>query len=139
MSTPPSAKFSPPHVAQEQPTRRRSFSAAYKEAILRECDAATQPGQIGEILRREGLYSSHLTDWRRIRAERGLLGLQPKKTGRPPRSPMDRANDKELERLRRENDALKEKLRRGQIIVEAQKKLATLLAPLEPQTEESSG
>ncbi len=137
MSTPSSAKLAQPQAVQEQEPRRRSFTAAYKEAVLRECDAASRPGQIGEILRREGLYSSHLTDWRRIRAERGLLGLQPKKTGRPPRNPTDRSNEQELERLRRENGTLKEKLRRAEIIVEAQKKLAALLAPLETQTEES--
>ena len=101
--------------------RRRTFTAKYRAAILAECDAASDPGGIGAILRREGLYSSHLVDWRRRRAEGGLRGLAPKKTGRPPRSPADRDAEKELERLRRENAALTERLRRSQIIVEAQK------------------
>lgn len=108
--------------------RRRTFTGEYKANILTECDNATEPGQIGQILRREGLYSSHLVDWRRQRAEGGINALKPKKTGRPPKNPTSRAQDKELERLRRENARLQEKLRRAEIIVEAQKKLAALLA-----------
>ena len=119
--------------------RRRTFTAEYRAAILAECDAASDPGGIGAILRREGLYSSHLVDWRRRRAEGGLRGLAPKKTGRPPKSPADRGAEKELERLRRENAALAEKLRRSQIIVEAQKKLAEVLASLAPPTNGSNG
>jgi transposase len=110
--------------------RRRTFTAAYKAAILAECDVATEPGQIGAILRREGLYSSHLVDWRRRREAGGLSGLTPKKTGRPPKDPSDRAADKENERLRRENAKLQEKLRRSEIIIEAQKKLAEVLSSL---------
>ena len=119
--------------------RRRTFTAEYRAAILAECDATSDPGGIGAILRREGLYSSHLVDWRRRRAEGGLKGLAPKKTGRPPKSPTDRSAEKELERLRRENAALTEKLRRSQIIVEAQKKLAEVLASLAPPTSGSNG
>ena len=63
----------------EKPIRRR-FTAEYKARILEEVDRCTQPGQIGELLRREGLYSSHLTSWRRQRDE----GLSPKRRGRKP-------------------------------------------------------
>lgn len=109
---------------------RRTFTGEYKAKILAECDAATEPGQIGAILRREGLYSSHLTDWRRRRADGGMHGLAPKKVGRPPKNPVVREQGKELERLKRENAKLQEKLRRSEIIVDAQKKLAEVLTSL---------
>jgi transposase len=119
--------------------RRRSFTGEYKAAILAECDSVTEPGQIGAILRREGLYSSHLVDWRRRREAGGAQGLAPKKTGRPPRSAEERATTQELERLRRENAALQEKLRKSQLIVEAQKKLAEVLDSLRESASGSTG
>ena len=64
--------------------KRRQFSAKYKLQILEEVDQCDQPGQIGAVLRREGLYSSHLTTWRRQRAAGQLQGLRPKKRGRKP-------------------------------------------------------
>ena len=98
--------------------------------MLTECDAAAENGEtIGAILRREGLYSSHLHDWRRARAEGGEASLS-RKRGRPPLDPTVKAQRKEIDRLQRENAALKEKLRRSEIIQDAQKKLAELLAPL---------
>ena len=117
--------------------RRRTFTGEYKAKILMECDAATEPGQIGEILRREGLYSSHLVDWRRRRAEGGAQGLAPKPIGRPPKDPAAREQSKELERLKRENARLTEKLRRSEIIVDAQKKLAEVLTSLRIASESS--
>jgi transposase len=115
--------------------KRRTFTAAYKAAILTECDAAAAgSGEIGAILRREGLYSSQLTDWRGRRAAGGLNGLLTKKVGRPPGNPVAQAAAKEMNRLRRENAKLQERLRRSEIIIEAQKKLAELLASL-PGTE----
>ena len=119
--------------------RRRTFTGEYRAAILAECDEASAPGIIGAILRREGLYSSHLVDWRRRRAEGGVKALAPKQTGRPPKAPADRTAEKEIERLRRENAALEEKLRRSLIIVEAQKKLAEVLVSLAPSASERSG
>lgn len=119
-----------PHLVPDSDTEveprplRRNFTAAYKAQILAECDQASESGQIGAILRREGLYSSHLVEWRRAR----LAGLAPKKTGRPKKSEADRSRDEELEQLRRHNAVLTERLRRAEIIVEAQKKLAQLLA-----------
>ncbi len=113
---------------------RRSFTAAYKARILAECDAVEEPGKIGAILRREGLYSSHLVDWRRRRAEGGLNGLAPKKVGRPPKDPDARATEKEMNRLRRELAAAEERLRRSDIIIEAQKKLSAVLDSLRNPT-----
>lgn len=100
--------------------RRRSFPAAYKRRLLQEVDRCTQPGQVGALLRREGLYSSHLTLWRRQR-DLGELGLPQ----RGP-SPADPAT-KEVERLRRENDRLQKRLEQAETIIAVQKKLSHLL------------
>src|SRR5688572_17789803 len=129
-----SPKLVPEPEVEPRP-RRRTYTAEYKAKILAECDATTERGQIGAILRREGLYSSHLIDWRRRRAEGGLNGLAPKQVGRPPTNPTVREQGKELERLKRENAKLQEKLRRSEIIVDAQKKLAEVLTSLRIATE----
>ena len=108
----------------ERPVRRR-FSAEYKLQILRQADACTEPGQLGELLRREGLYSSHLSTWRTGR-ERGTLdALTPKKRGRKPRD-----NDPLIEenrRLERVNKRLVERLRQAEVIIDVQKKVAEIL------------
>jgi len=100
--------------------RRRSFPADYKRRILQEADRCTQSGQIGALLRREGLYSSHLTTWRRQR-EQGELGTQ--KRGPSPADPAT----KEGERLRRENERLRKRLEKAETIIAVQKKLSDLL------------
>ena len=100
--------------------RRRSFPADYKRRILQEADRCTQSGQAGALLRREGLYSSHLTTWRRQR-ERGELGTQ--KRGPSPADPAV----KEVERLRRENERLRKRLEKAETIIAVQKKLSDLL------------
>ena len=115
---------------------RRTFTAEYKAKVLAECEAAAASGEtIGAILRREGLYSSHLVDWRRRRAAGGMKGLAPGKVGRPPKDPVVRDQAKELDRMKRECARLEEKLRRAEIIVEAQKKLAEVLNSLRAATE----
>ena len=127
-----------PEPTDERAGRRRTFTAEYKARVLAECDAAlANDGSIGEILRREGLYSSHLHDWRRAREEGGEAALA-RKRGRPPLDPGFKAQRKEIERLQRENAALKERLRRKDIILDAQKKLAELLAPLADPTSGSA-
>ena len=100
--------------------KRRSFSAAYKRSILEEADRCRQPGEIGALLRREGLYSSNLTTWRRQQERGELAGAKP---GRKPVS--DEA--KELRQLQRENQRLKQKLEQAEMIIEVQKKLSQLL------------
>lgn len=97
---------------------RRQFSADYKLRVLAEADRCSEPGQIGALLRREGLYSSHLSKWRQQR-ERGALGQQ---RGRKPDP-----QTAELKRLQRENERLRNRLERAEHIIEVQKKLAELL------------
>lgn len=99
--------------------RRRRFSAAYKQRILEEAERCSEPGEVGALLRREGLYSSHLTRWREQR-RRGQL--EPQKRGR--QADLQAA---ELRRLQRENERLKTQLERAELIIDAQKKLCQLL------------
>jgi len=105
--------------------KRRTFTAEYKLRILAEADAAAaQPGAIGALLRREGLYSSHLVTWRRERQAGILKGLTPQKRGRKSLcSPMEEENQK----LRRENQRLNEELRKAEIVIDVQKKVGALL------------
>lgn len=108
----------------ERPKRRR-FSADYKLQVLEEAEKCTEPGQVGALLRREGLYSSHLTSWRRQRDEGALSGLNGSRRGR--RRGMSKAKHKELEKLRRENKRLKDELRKAELVIDVQKKVSELL------------
>lgn len=101
--------------------RRRVFSAAYKQEILRQA-AGCRRGELGALLRREGLYSSHLSDWRRQLAAEGPAGLAPKKRG-PKASPEERR----IAGLERELARTKKRLDQAEAIIEAQKKLAALM------------
>ena len=101
---------------------RRRFSAEYKLRILAEADACTERGAIGALLRREGLYASHLEKWRQQRERGALHGLTAQKRGRKVA-----AEAVELGRLQRENTALQVRLQQAEIIIEVQKKLSTLL------------
>ena len=105
--------------------KRRTFTAEYKQRILQEADsAATTPGGVGALLRREGLYSSHLVSWRRERRAGVLEALKPRKRGpRSERNPLAEENQK----LRRQVGQLTEKLRKAEIIIDVQKKVAALL------------
>jgi transposase-like protein len=105
--------------------KRRTFTAEYKQRILTEADAAAaQPGGIGALLRREGLYSSHLVTWRRERQAGVLKGLTPQKRG--PKSRRN-AQQEEMQKLRRENLRLTEQLRKAEIVIDVQKKVGALL------------
>jgi transposase-like protein len=108
----------------EQP-RRRKFTAEYKARLLREADACRQPGQLGALLRREGLYASHLNTWRRQRERGTLAALRPKRRGRKPRKidPLVMENQK----LNRENQHLTARLKRAEIIIDFQKKVSEIL------------
>lgn len=112
--------------------KRRTFTAVYKLRILEEADQCTELGQIGALLRREGLYSSNLTCWRRQREEGQLQGLKPKKRGRK-KTEQDRVAH-ELEQLRREKAQLEQRLEKAETIIEVQKKLSTLLGVTLPES-----
>ena len=112
--------------------KRRRFSAQYKLRILQEADRCTQPGQIGALLRREGLYSSNLTTWRRQREQGQIGALSPKKRG--PKPVPDAAMARELAKLRKENQRLEQKLKKPELIIEVQKKVSALLG-LDPISE----
>jgi len=102
--------------------KRRQFSADYKRRILQEADACTEHGQLGALLRREGLYSSHLHTWRQEQTRGALAALAPKRRG-PKLDPQA----EELARLRRENERLQQRLDQAETIIEVQKKLSQLL------------
>lgn len=103
--------------------KRRKFTAEYKLRIVKEADTCTEPGQVGALLRREGLYSSHLSEWRQLRKEGQLQALSAKKRGRKAQDP----SVAELAELRRENQSLRTHLEQAQIIIDVQKKLSQLL------------
>ena len=111
--------------------KRRQFSAKYKLRILTEADQCSQRGEIGALLRREGLYSSHLTTWRKQRDRGQLQGLSPKKRGRKPDP-----QAAELARLQRENERLKARLEQAETIIEVQKKLSQMLGLPPTETDE---
>jgi transposase-like protein len=126
----------PDTEVSEKPTRRR-FTADYKQHILKLADACTETGDIGALLRREGLYASTLAYWRRQRDKGTLSALNPKKRGRKAseQAPLIR----EAGKLRKENERLKERLRKAELIIDVQKKVALMLGdPLEPSTKEEN-
>lgn len=104
--------------------RRRQFSAKYKLDILAQADKCATPGEVGSLLRREGLYSSHLSNWRKQRDAGALEGLS-KTRGRKPRS--DSGEKKRIAELERENKKLRHKLEQAETIIEVQKKLSLML------------
>lgn len=125
-----------PPATPERP-KRRTFTAEFKQRILREADAALASGldgAVGELLRREGLYSSHLTEWRRQRDAGERAGLTPLKRGR---KATRNAHADEVERLQRRVALLETELKKAETIIDVQKKLSLLLGVTMPaQTEE---
>lgn len=131
---------SAPDPEVPEKAKRRRFTAEYKLRIVQAADRCTESGELGALLRREGLYSSHLTMWRQQVRSGTLRALAPKKRG-PKRKRS--AKDDELARLRRENQRLKKKLEHAEIALEVQKKLSelwgvTLEAPTDEGDESSS-
>ena len=115
----------PPDPEVPEKAVRRRFTAEYKLDILRQADHCRTPGDIGGLLRREGLYSSHLTTWRRQRDAGILSGLKPKQRGRKPNlvHPLQEENAK----LGKENFRLQKRLKRAELIIDIQKKISQML------------
>lgn len=115
----------PPNPEVPEKAVRRRFTAEYKLDILRQADLCTEPGSLGALLRREGLYSSNLTTWRRQRDEGTLAALKPKQRGRKSTAPDPVAL--ENERLRKENARLAKRLKQAELIIDVQKKVSQIL------------
>lgn len=126
-----------PETEVVEKAKRRAFTAEYKRRILEEVDRASQPGEIGAILRREGLYSSVLSAWRRQREAGELSALAPKKRGPKAKVPDER--DRELAELKRKLTRSEARAERAEAIVELQKKVSEILGiPLpEPPPEKN--
>ena len=123
------------HPSGEVPERakRKTFTAAYKLRIIEEYENA-ESGARGEVLRREGLYSSHLTEWRRARDVGALAGLAASR-GRPPADPVERDN----QRLREVNTRLEAELDTARRVIEVQGKVSALLEDLSRRAHDESG
>ena len=137
-STPPHeagpALPDPQVVPKAEKAKRRKFSASQKRRILEAVDQATEPGEIGRILRREGIYYSHLSKWRQQRAQGIDIGLSEKARG--VKGPSVKTLQQENQKLQRQKARLEEELRRARIIIEFQKKAAALFEST-PTSEES--
>ena len=115
-----------PSTEVEPKTDRRQFTAAYKRSIIEQADRCRGEGEIGALLRREGLYSSHLSNWRRAKREGTLDGTKSRSRG--PIAPVDGAAQREITRLKTQTQRLEHELEKARTIIEVQKKLSTLLA-----------
>ncbi len=123
----------PDPVVEAKPTRRR-FTAEYKVRVLREVERAKEAGEIAAILRREGLYSSHLATWRRERDRVARVGLAARTRG-----PEPKVKDPRVKQLERENAKLRRRNQRLEALVEIQKKASELLGiPLSPLDDDES-
>jgi len=121
------AAVSPPDPEVSEKPVRRQFTAKYKQRILEEADACrNDPGGIGRLLRREGLYSSILSTWRQQRKLGTLRGLTPKKRGRKGKKKSDPMTRK-VAKLEKENRRLKKKLEQAELVIDIQKKVSALL------------
>jgi transposase-like protein len=114
-------------------TPRRRFSAQERLRILEEADACTEPGEVGALVRREGIYFSYLTRWRRARDRGQLDGLKSKKRG--PKKRADQELAEENAALRRENERLRVRLQQAETIIDVQKKLSEILGVEMPAQE----
>ena len=108
--------------------RRRQFSNADKRRILEAADRCTRPGEVGALMRQEGVYSSSLSTWRRQREAGDLAALAPQKRG--PKIPANRSEMLQIAQLIRERDGLQRELDKAMLVISVQKKLATLLDTL---------
>jgi len=115
----------PPDPEVAAKPRRRQFTAAYRLRILEEADRCTTSGEIGQLLRREGLYSSHLSNWRKAQRAGSLAALAPKKRGA--RSKARNPLEPKVRQLEAENARLKAELHKAHTILDVQEKVAGLL------------
>jgi transposase len=134
-SSAPVAPSSAPDPEVRAVAKRRQFNAAYKLSVLEEADRCTSPGAIGALLRREGLYSSHLSVWRRER-ESGALAALGRRRGRKGKLTPEQRRIAELEAR---SARLKRELEQARTIIEVQKKLCTLLGLPTAASAESTG
>jgi transposase-like protein len=123
-----------PEVEVAEKAVRRRFSAEYKRKILKEADACTREGEIGALLRREGLYSSHLSVWRAARQRGEIAGLAPKKRG-PKVAPPD-PRDRKIVELERETRRWKARAERAEALVDLQKKVSAIMGIALPESDE---
>jgi transposase-like protein len=133
-SQPAAALPDPQVVPKVAKAKRRHFSASNKQRILAAVDQATEPGEIGRILRREGIYHAQLSKWHRQRAEGITAGLAHKARGA--KGPNAKSLQQENQKLQGENARLRKQLSRAEIIIELQKKAAALFETTK-ETEES--
>jgi transposase len=114
----------PDPEVRERPVRRR-FKAEYKLRILEAAERCSEPGEMGALLRREGLYSSHLSKWREQRRSGSLAALQPRRRG--PKPALPDARDRRIAELEREKSRLERRLKQAELIIEVQIKASELL------------
>jgi transposase len=114
-------------------SKRRRFTSKYKLSILEKADQCTGLGEVGALLRREGLYSSHLSTWRKARRDGTLQALAPRKRG--PKSNPDAAQAREIATLQKQVNKLQGELSKAHTIIDVQKKLSTILAALPNENE----
>jgi hypothetical protein len=133
------SKNSPPPASTEvlSKARRRSYTTAYKLDLLRRADECEEPGEIGKLLREEGLYSSHLAVWRKARANGELSAKAPTKRG--PKAREHDARDREIDELKRQVAKLQARAERAEQLVELQKKVAELLGRPLDENESKGG
>ena len=122
-----------PEVEVVEKASRRRFSAEYKRKILKEADSCTREGEIGALLRREGLYSSHLSVWRAARKRGEIAGLAPKKRG-PKVAPPD-PRDRKIVELEREARRWKARAERAEALVDLQKKVSAIMGIALPESD----
>lgn len=116
-------KVMTPEIEVLETVKRRTFSNAYKLSVLEQADRCTEPGDLGKLLRCEGLYSSHLAAWRAQRHDGSLEALGRKRGPKAKVTPEQR----DIEKLQRENERLRRKLEQAERIIDIQKKLSEIL------------
>ena len=129
------SKAERPVTEVSEKARRRRFTAEYRQRILREAAACTQRGEVGALLRREGLYSSHLTIWRQNAEQAQQQALTPKKRGPKPKATDER--DQRIAQMERDIAKLTRRAERAEALVAVQKKVSQLLGIALPTPEDS--